>query len=808
MKTQTLRTLCNSSLILAAALAVGCSGSTPSSGPPGNSGAAGTLTAATGGQVGNGGTSAKSTTGPLPNATGGVAPGVGGAGVTTGGTAGNVTSTSVPTGGADAGGTNATGVGGVNPTTGGTKSGGATGTNPATGGTKSTAGGAATGGVLSAAGSSSTATCDTLTCTGGQVCVAGACQCPSGSTFCSGVCLQTTDFQTNPAHCGTCATVCATGATCSAGVCACPSGQTACSGACTDTKSDANHCGTCATACASGVCTAGVCQKVKDCYTKTIITNPLLADFESYDGTTAVTSWTWAFNAAAGATGAVYAGLYNSSDGTGSQTLSLISPGNASSKYAASISNTQASKWGGQMGMWMGCIDASAYQGISFYVQGTVPTTKVNFMLATEGTSAPDSTDSHGGGTCTSGTCAGPAVDVPVTSTWSQVLIPWSTFTAGQANGTTVAATGDKITGLSWNVPLNYTCDSTGANCTPAPSALSLAVDDIQFIGNTTTACTSGLTLCGTGCFDTKTNNANCGTCGNGCTNAKTCQAGVCQCPSGYTNCSGQCVNPQIDVANCGGCGKSCSGVCSAGSCQASSCTSSMPKKDSTSTSGASIVLGKYWINNNEWGASGASGSQSIWDTCSSGNTIGWGTSWNWSGGSASQVKSYASVVLGWQWGWKVASGTGLPVQLSANKNITCGWTFSVPTSQTIDVSYDLFAHSIASPGTNDDPTDEIMIWLYTSGGAAPIGGTQATVTLAGTSWDLHSGNNGRWNVYSYVRSSNTTSATLNLMDFLNDLVTRGSMTGSKYLSSIQSGTEVFTGSGELDTDTYYCIIQ
>lgn len=101
------------------------------------------------------------------------------------------------------------------------------------------------------------------------------------------------------------------------------------------------------------------------------------------------------------------------------------------------------------------------------------------------------------------------------------------------------------------------------------------------------------------------------------------------------------------------------------------------------------------------------------------------------------------------------------------------------------------------------------MIWLYASGGAGPIGGTVApAASLAGAAWDLHRGNNGRWNVDSYVRTTSTTSATLNIMDFLKDLVTRGYLTSAKYLSSIQAGTEVFVGTGELDTDSYYCTIQ
>ena len=94
------------------------------------------------------------------------------------------------------------------------------------------------------------------------------------------------------------------------------------------------------------------------------------------------------------------------------------------------------------------------------------------------------------------------------------------------------------------------------------------------------------------------------------------------------------------------------------------------------------------------------------------------------------------------------------------------------------------------------------MIWLYRSGGAGPLGTLQGTVNIAGTSWDLYRGNIG-WNVFSFVRRSNTTSATLHLQDFLNNLVSRGWVANTKYLSSIEAGTEVFTGNGQLDTDSY-----
>jgi len=760
------------------------SGGAPAMGAGGNSSSAGG-TASMGGSTFAGSTTGgnNSTSNFAGNAGGTATSGEAGMGGTS---TGGATKAGTTTGGASTGGT----------TTGGTTVGGATTTS-------GVGGSVATGG--SSVASTSTLSCDVITCTGGKVCVSGVCQCPNGSTLCGGVCLAPADLQTDPAHCGTtgCGVACGTGATCSAGVCTCATaGQTACTGGCANLQTDPKNCGKCATVCASGICTAGVCRPVKDCYQKTTLGSPLLVNFDTYDGTNPVTNWVFAFNAPAGAANAVYAGFYEYDDGTGTPLMSMSSPGANASKYALGISNTQSSGWGGALAMWMGCVDASAYQGISFWVQGTVPTGKASMSFTTENTSAPDTTG-YGGGTCTSGTCAAPYIDFPVTTTWTQVLVPWATFTPGSANGATVTTTGNGITGLSYKVGLNYV-SAGDAGYVAAPGAYSLAIDDIEFIGNT--ACGTGLSICGTGCVDTQTNNANCGACGNACPAMRSCQAGKCTCPTGYTDCSGECVNTQIDVQNCGGCGKPCSGICTAGACQASTCTSGMSQLDYTRTAYASITQNKYWINNNLWGISGATGWQGIWDTCTSGNTIGWGTDWNWSG-TSNQVKSYASAVLGWHWGWKI-TGTGLPVQISANKNVTCAWNYRVTPGQTIDVSYDLFAHALANPGYADQPTEEIMIWLYKAGGAGPIGGVDSTTSIGGASWEVHKGSTGTWNVYSYVRTTNATSATLNLMDFLKDLVNKGWMSSSHYLTSIEAGTEVFVGTGRLDTDNYYCTIQ
>lgn len=131
--------------------------------------------------------------------------------------------------------------------------------------------------------------------------------------------------------------------------------------------------------------------------------------------------------------------------------------------------------------------------------------------------------------------------------------------------------------------------------------------------------------------------------------------------------------------------------------------------------------------------------------------------------------------------------------KVSAISSIPTTWKYSYTgTSIVADVSYDLFTSS-TSGGSNEY---EIMIWLAALGGAGPIsstGSTVATPTIAGSTWKLYSGPNGDTTVYSFVASSEITSFSGDIKDFLAYLVDNESFPSSQYLTSIGAGTEPFT---------------
>ena len=250
-------------------------------------------------------------------------------------------------------------------------------------------------------------------------------------------------------------------------------------------------------------------------------------------------------------------------------------------------------------------------------------------------------------------------------------------------------------------------------------------------------------------------------------------------------------------------------GASGTGGTQSSSgtCTAGTTKIGNTCQSGWGPIMGKYILNNNWWGTSGATGQQCVWGTCQDGDVVGWATNWNWSGGTSS-VLTYTSVVFGWQYGFQVPN-TGLPIQVSTSQAINCGWDFALTqTSGAFNVAYDIWLHTSANPPSTGGQSDEIMIWLNKLGNPAPAGSSYASnISIAGATWTLYEGNVG-WPVHSYLRTANTSSAVMNVMAFMNDLVTRNRIPNTRYVTGVQAGIEVRSGGGTLTTNGFYCRIE
>lgn len=237
---------------------------------------------------------------------------------------------------------------------------------------------------------------------------------------------------------------------------------------------------------AGGAGGAAVVQK--DCATKTKIVTPIFMDFENYNGMVTAANYATAFGGAAVNAGTAYAGIYAYPESSTSTAPTLSIGGGHPPSNWAGAETLAATMWGMGGGIWMGCADASAYTGISFWVRGTSGTGTFSFSISMESTQLPSGTNNAGGGTCpgTSATCKDPIKSgIPITSDWTQVQILWSDFTPGTSGTTSVVPNGDTIVGMSWTVPLAFQEDPTmpadAGVYVPVPATVTIDIDDITF---------------------------------------------------------------------------------------------------------------------------------------------------------------------------------------------------------------------------------------------------------------------------------------------------------------------------------------
>ncbi len=205
---------------------------------------------------------------------------------------------------------------------------------------------------------------------------------------------------------------------------------------------------------------------------------PAIADFEGYDGSADLATWSFALGGDS-STG-VFAGTFGYGDDAGGfpETFAMID-GNGST-YALDVADTLSEEYGGGMGLWLSdCLDASAFTGIAFWVRGSSPTGDAKLSILMKETTSSAATMV---GTCpgTDDTCIHPSFTFPVTDTWTEFRVSWSGFTPGDAAGTRVVPDGRNVWQIQYDIGLSWVPD-TGGGYQPTPSAYELTIDDLTF---------------------------------------------------------------------------------------------------------------------------------------------------------------------------------------------------------------------------------------------------------------------------------------------------------------------------------------
>ncbi|KZT12232.1 glycoside hydrolase family 12 protein [Laetiporus sulphureus 93-53] len=212
------------------------------------------------------------------------------------------------------------------------------------------------------------------------------------------------------------------------------------------------------------------------------------------------------------------------------------------------------------------------------------------------------------------------------------------------------------------------------------------------------------------------------------------------------------------------------------------------------------VNAGDYQLCQDLWGEDtddATSGSQNATLYSASGDAISWSTTYTWAGGEY-DVKSYTNV--------QQTSANGMTLSKITSAPTSWTWEYqSISSDLVADVSYDIWIGTTASGAGTNTTTYEVMIWVSTEGGAGPLGSViKSGISVGGYAWDLYSGENTYWTTVSFVTTEgNLNDFSSDLKDFFTYLIDNIGMDSSNYLQSVESGTEPFTGSATLYTESF-----
>jgi hypothetical protein len=176
-----------------------------------------------------------------------------------------------------------------------------------------------------------------------------------------------------------------------------------------------------------------------------------------------------------------------------------------------------------------------------------------------------------------------------------------------------------------------------------------------------------------------------------------------------------------------------------------------------------------YTLNNDVWG-SGA-GPQTIWANSYS----NWGV---WSNQpNTGGVKSYPH------------DGRTVGIAVNSLHSATSSFNVSVPGSGAYNTAYDIWLGGYAY---------EVMLWMNKTGAVGPLGTLQTTATVGGHTWQVYKGSNGSNQVFSFVRTGNTSAGSVDVRSVLTWINGRG-WYSNPTLNEIQFGWEITSSSGGLN---------
>ena len=229
-------------------------------------------------------------------------------------------------------------------------------------------------------------------------------------------------------------------------------------------------------------------------------------------------------------------------------------------------------------------------------------------------------------------------------------------------------------------------------------------------------------------------------------------------------------------------------------------------------TAWAKINLGEYEVTNNIWGK----GSIYDYSQCIIGELnpqsglpghIGW--SWDWPDASIG-VKAYPSIIYGYK-PWNNYSTTDrLPQAINQLKHLTVSYKLKTESSGAVNLLLESWITRTKKPAPIDR-VGELAIQLYQENWPGQAGRYIESTVIDGITFDLYiekkmrvPGDTHTWVYYGFVhKGAPVLQAKLDIMKFVNYLVSHGYVDRDHYLATIELGNEVDYGRGRTEVEYF-----
>jgi hypothetical protein len=167
----------------------------------------------------------------------------------------------------------------------------------------------------------------------------------------------------------------------------------------------------------------------------------------------------------------------------------------------------------------------------------------------------------------------------------------------------------------------------------------------------------------------------------------------------------------------------------------------------------------------------------------------------------------YPSIYQGCHWGNCSSGGLGAaPGRVSdlTTGTVTTTWSTSQSASGSYYAAYDIWFNKTPATAGQPDCT-ELMVWLNHNGPVQPFGAQIATgVSVGGRTYSIWAGQRPAWDTISFEMTTSTTSVSdLDIGALAQDAFSRGYLSSSCYLISVEAGFGLWHGGAGLATHSF-----